>query len=145
MPVAFETPTCIDIDPLRARGCEDEAIAQLALEDVGHVHRVFGRVAEDRGLEDVHLGRGHVINADSGEQVLVDLALEAVLVIEQEALGAVEKGDVEAIEVVDRLLQAPEPDVREDLAIDEFAGHHDLGTVRCHEIHLVHDGGKELM
>lgn len=110
-----------DVDPLGARRREHEPVPKLALQHVGHVHRVGGRVAEDGHLQNVHLGVWHVKDAHGREQVLVDLALEAVLVVEQEAARAVEQGDVQAVEALDRLLEAPQPDVREHLAVDELA------------------------
>ena len=77
-------------------------------------------------------------------KVLVNLAHELILVVEQERLLVVEKRHMQALEFTDGLRQATYAQMGEHLAIHELAIHIHLGTVGGHEVHLVSHGREEL-
>ena len=130
------------IDPAVAGGREHEFLTQLALEHVGVVHHV-AVVAEDRGLENVHLGVGQLPDALGVGQVLVHLAHELVLVIHQKRLGAVKERQVQVVEHADHARQVADGQMRVHLAVDLLALGIDLRAVGRHKVHLVHHGLEE--
>ena len=78
-----------DVDPLAARRREHEVLPQLAGERIGHVHD--GAVAHvHRRLDDAGLRGRHLVGAHGIREVLVDLALENGLVVEEEAVRPIE-------------------------------------------------------
>ena len=132
------------VDPAAPRRCEHEDVAQLALEHIRHIHDVARRVAIHRRLDYGGLRVGNVTHHNSLAQVLVGLELKALRLIEQIAALLVKYCHMQAAEHVDDLLEALERHVREHLAVDKLACHHDLRTIGGHEVDAVCHGRKEL-
>ena len=131
-----------DVDPLSAGRREHEVVVQLARKDVGHIHDVL--VAVHRRLQYVHLGRRHRIHAHGIRQVLVHLALEARLIVQEVAARLVEQRQVHGVEQVHHARQPLHGRMREYLEVHQLALHDDLRAVRRHEVHAVHDGLEQL-
>ena len=132
-----------DVDPFAAGRCEHEVLAHLALQDVCHVHH--GIVHVDGDLDDAGVGMRQVAHAQRVRQVLVQLAFEALLVVQQVRNLTVEHHQVQAVEQVDHVLEPAQRGMAEHLAVDKPARNHHLRTVGGHEIHLVAHGGEQLL
>ena len=115
-------------------------MGELALEHVGHVHDLVGAVAADGSLDDAHVRRGRVEDADRVGEVLVELAEVGALVIEQVGVGVVVEGQVQAVEHLAGLEEPHHRYGREDLAVEQAPVRVDLGAERAHVVDLVGDG-----
>ena len=78
------------VDPRVTRRRKSKELAELALQYVSAVHNGT-IIAKDTRLDDIYAGIGQLPNALGIGKVLIHLAHELTLVIEQEGLGSVKE------------------------------------------------------
>ena len=131
------------IDPCVTRRRKGKELTEFALQHVRTVHNGTV-VAKDTRFDDIYAGIGQLPNALGIGKVLIDLAHELALVIEQKGLGSVKERKMQIGKRRDGLGELSNRQVRIHLAVYHFAVGVDLGAVGGNKVHLVANGCKEL-
>ena len=99
----------------------------------------------DGDLDDAGVGVRQVAHTQRVRQVLVQLAFEALLVVQQVRNLTVEHHQVQAVEQVDHVLEPAQRGMAEHLAVDKPTRNHHLRAVGGDKVHFAAHGGEQLL